>query len=154
MMPEAGKYVIADLLHVCNCATSCAALLVLSGLVPCSFQTSSGKCERMSFSSSDDLELGDPCSVQAHTAEQNNVGNHNHHSAEHGRTDSRGNSEAAGISGEASDSQGEVGSKQLGASAANQTRGNSWALHFFWTQSQAPCCHQPRGLKSIPCNTF
>ena len=30
---------------------------------------------------------------------------------------------AAAISGEASDSQGEVGSKQLGASAANQTRG-------------------------------
>ena len=75
-------------------------------------------------SSDDDFELEDSCFVQAHTAEQNNVGNHNHHSAEHGRTDSRGNSEAADISGEASDSQGEVGSKQLGASAANQTRGN------------------------------
>ena len=54
------------------------------------------------------------------------MGNH-HDSAERGRTDSRGNSGAAAISGEASDSQGEVGSKQLGASAANQPRGSSRA---------------------------
>ena len=61
--------------------------------------------------------------MQAHTAEHNNVGDH-HNSAEHGRADSPANSGAAAISGEGSDSHGEVGSKQLGASAANnQTRG-------------------------------
>ncbi|CAL5222926.1 g5360 [Coccomyxa viridis] len=60
---------------------------------------------------------------QAHTAEHNNVGNH-HNSAERARTDSLANSGAAAISGEGSDSHGEVGSKQLGASAVNQTRGN------------------------------
>ena len=64
--------------------------------------------------------------MQAHTAEHNNVGNH-HNSAERARTDSLANSGAAAISGEGSDSHGEVGSKQLGASAVNQTRGTSWA---------------------------
>ena len=50
------------------------------------------------------------------------MGNH-HASVERERSGSRGDSGAAAISGEASDSQGEVGSKQLGASAANQPRG-------------------------------
>jgi hypothetical protein len=50
----------------------------------------------------------------------------NHHGSAPATTRSNSADEsggAAAISGEASDSQGEVGSKQLGASAANQMRG-------------------------------
>ena len=52
---------------------------------------------------------------------------------------------AAAISGEASDSQGEVGSKQLGASAANQTRGDFPCLA---TPGSDPCLLTTEDLRA------
>ena len=72
------------------------------------------------------------------------MGNHHGSAPATARSGSAGDSGgAAAISGVASDSQGEVGSKQLGASAANQTRGALLYVHGILVQRNAGSPERP-----------